>query len=328
VSANILRTHLPIHKQRTPLVRCFALTLLVSLLCSASAYEPSVNLVFLGDLMLGRGVAEAHAQGDWDSTLRSLHPLTGSADLALANLESPIGCDSSASAGPRSLAAPPEAVAALSSAGMDILSTVNNHSLDAGEEGVKCTREILASRGIRTLSASSLPLEFKVKGIEILFLAVDFTNDVSPAAWANLERILREADKAGKIIVISLHWGMEYQSGRDALQLRIARTLADSHADILWGHHPHVVQKMEWMGKTLVLYSLGNAVFDQQEPESVRRGELAWVEIDRRGVRRVWIVPFSIDPRLGKTNPPDLFSVRAADAPSVPAQDIITGDQP
>ncbi len=321
--ANILRTFHPIHKQRTPAVRCFALSVLVALLSSASTYEPAVSLVFLGDLMLGRGVAEAHAQGDWDSTLRSLHFFTRSADLAMANLESPIGCESPASTDQRSLAAPPEAVAALSSAGMDILSTANNHSLDAGQEGVKCTREILSSLGIHTLGAPSAPLEINVKGIEILFLALDYTNDVSPAGLANLERTVRRADETGKIIVISLHWGMEYQSGRDALQLRVARALADSHADILWGHHPHVVQQMEWMDKTLVLYSLGNAVFDQQEPESVRWGELAWVDIDRRGVRRVWILPFSIDPRLGKIISPDLFSLRMANAPSFPAQDII-----
>jgi poly-gamma-glutamate capsule biosynthesis protein CapA/YwtB (metallophosphatase superfamily) len=315
VPTPILTTANPIRRQRTPAVRCLALSLLAALLCTASVYEPVVNLVFLGDIMLGRGVAEAHAGGDWDSTLRAVQLFTRSADLALANLESPLACGSPVSADSRSLAAPPDGVAALSSAGLDVLSTVNNHALDAGEEGSRCTRETLAAHGILALAAPSGELEISVKGMDILFLALNLVDEASPGDLTDLERRIRAADQAGKTVVVSLHWGMEYQSGRDSLQLRIARALADSHADILWGHHPHAVQETEWIGNTLVFYSLGNAVFDQYEPETARHGELAWVEVDRRGPRRAWILPFTIDPRLGKINPPSVFSIRLLNGP-------------
>jgi len=307
----------PLQKQRVATARCFACLLPIILLFPASAYEPSACLVLLGDIMLGRGVAQAHIGADWESALQSLHPVTRAADLALANLESPIGCETPALTGnSRSLVAPPEAVAALSSAGLDVLSTVNNHARDAGDRGAKCTGDSLAGKGILVLDSSSTPLEIRVHGINISVLAFDFTGEVTPAAVENLERRVREASSAGKIVVVSLHWGMEYQAGHDAGQLRIARRLAASHADILWGHHPHVVQEAEWIAETLVLYSLGNAVFDQQEPESVRRGELVWIEVDRRGVRFFAELPFAIDARLGKTKSMDLFSTRFSFNPS------------
>lgn len=94
---------------------------------------------------------------------------------------------------------------------------------------------------------------------------------------------------------------MEYQSGADDLQKRIAQSLAGSGANILWGHHPHAVQETGWIGDTLVLYSLGNAVFDQLEPASAREGELAWVEVDRRGVRLYAGIRFKLDPLRGQT---------------------------
>jgi poly-gamma-glutamate capsule biosynthesis protein CapA/YwtB (metallophosphatase superfamily) len=319
VSARIPATVNPIPRQRTLAVRCLALSLLTALLCPASVYEPVVNLVFLGDVMLGRGVAAAHTGGDWESTLGALRPFTQSADLALANLESPFTCESAA-ADSQSLAAPIAGARALSSAGLDILSTVNNHALDAGREGGRCTLETLAADGILALTASPDGLEINVKGIDFLFLALNLAGDAPSGDPADLERRIREADGEGKTVVVSLHWGMEYQSGRDSLQLQIARALADSHAAILWGHHPHAVQETEWIGGTLVFYSLGNAVFDQFEPGTARRGELAWVEVDRHGARRAWILPFTIDPRLGKINPPSIFSLRMLNAPQPSAR--------
>ncbi|MBN1438893.1 MAG: CapA family protein [Anaerolineales bacterium] len=287
----------------------------VALLSSASAYEPSARLVFLGDIMLGRGVAQARAGKGWDSVLGTLHPLTRSADLALANLESPIGCRPPGKADPWNLTAAPDAAAALASAGIDILNGVNNHARDSGEDGKSCARTALAAFSILLLEEENRPLEIEVNGLPIVFLAADFTNSDVESGLADLERSVRQASASRKLVVVSLHWGMEYQSGREPLQRRIALALSDAGADILWGHHPHTLQEWEWIGSAPVFYSLGNAVFDQHYPASVRRGGLAGVEIDRRGVRRVWLLPFAIDVRNGKTGPLDLPSLQVADSP-------------
>jgi poly-gamma-glutamate capsule biosynthesis protein CapA/YwtB (metallophosphatase superfamily) len=311
-------------RQRTGEVRCLIFSIVTVVFLSAGEYQPLASLVFLGDIMLGRGVAESHAGGDWKSALQSLQPITRAADLALANLESPIGCDTNIPRDSRSLVASSEAVAALGSAGIDVLSTANNHAQDAGAEGRRCTIDALAAFGMDAVNSFSHPVEKNIRGVPIVFLALDLVGDSPPGAGVALERAVRRAKEAGKIVVISLHWGLEYQSGHDRLQEQIAARLVDAGADILWGHHPHVVQEMEWRSGALILYSLGNAVFDQQEPETVRRSALVWADVDRRGVRSMVILPFALDPRRGKTGPPDLLSVRFSFPPIHSARDIIT----
>jgi poly-gamma-glutamate capsule biosynthesis protein CapA/YwtB (metallophosphatase superfamily) len=308
---------------RVPMLRrciqkghCLAICLLAAWLLTAGAYEPSVSLVFLGDIMLGRGVAEAHADGGWESILRSLKRITRSADLALANLESPIFCNGTAAADLGPLAAPAEASAALDSAGLDILTMVNNHASDAGPDGKRCTYQALAALGMASIQSPEETVEVRIRGLSLVFLAADFTGETPPDAVDSLERRIRLASGAGKVVVVSLHWGLEYQSGRDPLQERIASRLAGSHADILWGHHPHVVQEIEWKSGTLVMYSLGNAVFDQREPDAVRRGTLVWANVDRFGVRSIFTLPFAIDPNRGETEGMDVASFRIAFAPT------------
>ncbi len=312
-------------RQHAVLVRCLIVFILAAACIPASEYQPSASLVFLGDVMLGRGVAQAHDAGDWESVLGSIGPLTRAADLALANLESPFGCDPAVPSSGRLLGAPPAAAAALGSAGIDLVSTANNHALDAGSEGRECTRGALSKLGISALDSYSRPVEINFHGLGITFLAADLIGGAPPGSAEGLERAVRRAKEAGKIVVVSLHWGMEFQSGHDALQEAIAARLAEAGADILWGHHPHVIQETGWRNGTLILYSLGNAVFDQQEPASARRGALVWAQVDRSGVRSMMILRFAIDPRRGETGTPDLSSFRFSSPPCLAAQDIIIG---
>jgi len=286
--------------QRTARVRCIFFAGIVSALLSASVYEPAATIALLGDVMLGRGVARAHADGQWGNTLQSLTPILQAADLALANLESPLDCAGTAATGSRVLIAPPESVEALTSAGLDVLSIANNHALDAGAAGILCTRNALAAHGLSVLDSESVLLE-NIRGIRLAFLAADFVSGNSPGQMNALADQVRRLHREGRIVVVSLHWGMEYQAGSDDLQKRIARLLADSGANILWGHHPHAVQETDWIGDTLILYSLGNAVFDQILPSSARRGEVAWVEVDRGGVRFWASMQFNIDAHFGRT---------------------------
>jgi poly-gamma-glutamate synthesis protein (capsule biosynthesis protein) len=290
---------------------------IASALLTAGAYEPSATIVLLGDVMLGRGVARAHAEGEWRSTLQSLTPILQSADLALANLESPLDCAGMAVAGNRSLVAPPESVEAITSTGLNIISIANNHARDAGEEGFLCTRNALIAHGMSVLDSESVLVQ-NFHGISLAFLAVDFVSDNSPGKIINLADQVHRLHSEGRIVVVSLHWGMEYQAGSDDLQKRIARRLADEGANILWGHHTHTIQETDWMGDTLVLYSLGNAVFDQILPATTRQGEVAWVEVDRRGVRFGASIQFIIDARSGRTGSWEPSTFRYFRAPDKP----------
>jgi poly-gamma-glutamate synthesis protein (capsule biosynthesis protein) len=94
-----------------------------------------------------------------------------------------------------------------------------------------------------------------------------------------------------------MHWGAEYQSGASAHQKQIAEELAEVGAALIWGHHPHVLQPAAWInnGQTLVLYSLGNALFDQQGLENTRRSALVLATLDPNGINGFKVIPFVID---------------------------------
>jgi poly-gamma-glutamate capsule biosynthesis protein CapA/YwtB (metallophosphatase superfamily) len=103
---------------------------------------------------------------------------------------------------------------------------------------------------------------------------------------------------------------MEHQSGTDRLQESLAAQCLQAGAAVVWGHHPHIVQRIQAADHALVAYSLGNAVFDQTAPATARQGLLLWVQIDRSGVRFAASITFSIDPRMGRTGPPDWTSLK------------------
>ena len=139
-----------------------------------------------------------------------------------------------------------------------------------------------------------------INGLQLAFLAFDATGqfDVEAAVQA-----VRSARETGALIVVSIHWGTEYQGGASDDQKQIAKSLADAGATLIWGHHPHVLQPAEWMHqktlmharKTLVLYSLGNTLFDQYGLAATRRSALVLVTLDPKGVQEFKAIPFLID---------------------------------
>ena len=115
---------------------------------------PMYTLAFVGDVMLGRGVAQA-LEGDWEAAFAAVQLWLAEADLAFANLESPLTTMQSLPSLPPSkhdLRAPREAVAALQVAGFDVVSLANNHALDAGEAGLQETVDVLRASGILSVA--------------------------------------------------------------------------------------------------------------------------------------------------------------------------------
>lgn len=255
--------------------------------------------------MLGRGVTPG------DSSLAYLAPYLRSSDLALANLESPL-----TTAPPiisaYNLCAPPERVRFLAKSGLDLFSLANNHALDCGPQGLAETESTLVAAGLTPLGTQPLPIYRTINGLKLAFLAFD---DVSaPLDVETATQVIQKAYDNGALVIVSIHWGMEYQGGASERQKRLAAQFAQAGAALIWGHHPHVIQPAEWIqppagsdpsgfalrtgpagGSTLVLYSLGNALFDQGGLADTRRSALVLVELDENGVRSARAVPFVID---------------------------------
>ncbi len=112
------------------------------------------------------------------------------------------------------------------------------------------------------------------------------------------------ARQQNDVIVVSMHWGHEYQAAPSKRQRLIADALTKAGADIIWGHHPHVLQETAWMDtgrkhNSLVAYSLGNALFDQVVPQDTRQSAILLVTIDKEGGIGFTAEPFEIDPFAG-----------------------------
>ena len=274
-----------------------------------SAPRP-VTIALMGDVMLGRGVARALSVSGWDNAFAAVRPQYREADLVLANLESPFSAQDPPAEGSnlRWLAAPPEARQALQSGGFDLLSLANNHSLDGGEAGAALTADILRQAGITGIPRAGPAVFKEVNGLRLGFLAFD---DVSaPLDLADSIAKVRIAAASCDLLVVSIHWGQEFSSEPSERQELLASELVKAGAGVIWGHHPHVLQRLEWLERgedkpALVAYSLGNTLFDQLYPQTAREGAILLVTADRQGVQSVRVLPVAIDPLHGRVNPAD-----------------------
>jgi len=294
----------------------------------SEAEGPTLTLALVGDVMLGRGVAQA-LDGDWVAAFAEVRPWLAEADgstdlaevLAFANLESPlttvpfspsvlIGGDEG---GAYDLRAPPEAVVALEDAGFDVVSLANNHVLDAGETGARETVNTLravgivplVSQGVGTLvnretgaspgwSPAHQSSNYQSTNLPI-YQVLAFDDSVTPLdVGAAVEAVAAAAEQAD-LVLVSIHWGGEYQAAPCSRQQAIARALAGAGARLIVGHGPHVLQRVEWVGETLVAYSLGNFLFDQPYPADCRWGAILRVTLRGDRIVAVEAVPTVVE---------------------------------
>ena len=244
--------------------------------------------------MLSRYVGKlAREKGDPAWPLRRVAKLLASADLSFANLESPFSDRGPSADRGMVFRAEPEMIGALASAGIDIVSTANNHVRDCGTYGIEFTLDLLRRNGILAAgTAASAKLAHQgviaaCKGVGFGFLG--YTFDQSNGSHADMdERVAMmdveqmRADVSSLLertdaVIVSMHAGNEYQPQPNALQQRFARAAIDAGSSMVVGHHPHVVQPVERYGNGVIFYSLGNLVFDQFQSGETQRGWIAEV---------------------------------------------------
>jgi hypothetical protein len=171
---------------------------------------------------------------------------------------------------------PPTLATALRKSGFEGCSTASNHSLDQGLTGIASTLRILDAAGLRHSGMranerdSAVALYTTSGGVRVAHLSYTFSTNGIPlpkhAPWSvniiDARRMLvaaRTAGAAADLVVLSIHWGNEYQEQPSSTQLRLARELAASgEVDLIIGHHAHVLQPAEVVNGVPVLYGLGN----------------------------------------------------------------------
>lgn len=241
---------------------------------------PRVTLKAVGDIGLNAGIGELVARHGAEHLFGPARESLGGADLLFGNLEMPLAPKEARAALPEvreTLRADPAHAAALRSAGFGILSLANNHIMDFGPAGMRATREALDGLGIRhagageDLAEARRPAILHVSGLRIGLLAYARTGRHSATARApgaaplSEEMIVEDlARLAGRVElrVVSLHFGQVYSDYPEPADREMARRLIEAGADLILGHHPHVVQGVERRGRGLIAYSLGEFLFD------------------------------------------------------------------
>ena len=224
--------------------------------------------------------------------------LIGAADIAVINQETPLSRSNPPSTYPM-FNCPTEMADQLAQLGFDVVNIANNHMLDKFAAGLAETIELLRSTGGITVTGGYLDADewddipiIEKNGIRFAFLGyTESTNGISLPAGkegmiiytsneTEIEKQVKEARERADVVVVSCHWGVEYTHKPTDGQKALAKKLAQWGADIVIGHHPHVIQPYEWIDGTLVIYSLGNFVSAQGKPETLI-GALVQLDISR-----------------------------------------------
>jgi hypothetical protein len=241
-----------------------------------------LTMAFSGDILVHQRLwetAAAHAEPgeafDFRPMFAPLRPILAAADLALCHLETPLSPDNGAIASYPVFETPHQLADAIAWAGYDGCSTASNHSLDGGVEGVAATLRWLDEAGLghagtaRTERESRRITTYRAQGADVAHLSYTWGyNGFTPdhpwrANRIEVRQVLADAAAAraggADLVIVSLHWGVEYTHQPTTWQHEVADRLTRSpHIDLLVGHHAHVVQPLHRLNGTWVAYGLGN----------------------------------------------------------------------
>lgn len=306
-----------------------AIFLLFWVSCQIGTAQPqdTLTLLFAGDIMghtpqIKSAETGKNQQYDYSPCFKYIKPLIQKADIAIGNLELTLPGKPPYTGYP--MFRSPDALAdALKDAGFDLLVTANNHSNDSRGKGVIATVETVREKGFwqtgtftdEADKAAHYPLIVEKNGFKLAFLNYTYgTNGVATEAPTIVNLIdktqmiadLKKAKaKSPDFIIAVMHWGLEYQLKENDEQRDLAETLLQNGADLIIGSHPHVVQPIKRENtltsdgkhkEALVVYSLGNFISNQQQPNT-DGGILFQVDlIKNRGLRLAWTGDYGFIP--------------------------------
>lgn len=268
-----------------------------------------------GDTMIGRYMsADLRVHGGADP-FEEIGELLSSADFTIVNVETPITehvplrirRGRNLKRHSVIFRMPPPYADLMKRHGVDMAVLANNHAEDCGREGAKETVEVLERVGIEHVGVSSKgdPLQnrrVKVGNTHVNVLALTMYRNAGrprpgqkvPVAYQSYDEMkvwmpkrIAEIRKEHPedIVVASLHWGRQYSVSPSRGQVRLAHDLVDAGADLVLGHHPHVLQPVEAYKGGLILYSMGNLVFDQLRADA-RKSALFQIRLRSDGSGR------------------------------------------
>lgn len=252
--------------------------------------DRALTFTLAGDAMFGRLVQ--NFQSDYTQLFSQLGNRTfWGTDVSWINLEGPLSNQPVRQIGqddPLVFNFPVQSVDALTYLKLTTVGLANNHTANQGAEGLQTTRRLLKEAGLEWVGdPSSVTPENSVRrhqagGLNLSVIAVsDFSN------LSGLEELITQEKTAGQFVLVLPHWGLEYQPTHSLGQHTLATAWSDAGADLVIGMHPHVIQDAELINHTLVLYSLGNFIFDQTFSTDTQQGLIVTGELTDQQVKIV-----------------------------------------
>ena len=279
-----------------------------------SGHGRGQRLAFVGDILPGGSLAGLIARRGPDYPWLHVAPLLQQADLAIGNLETAVSTRGAPEPDKQfTFRSHPDTLGGAARAGIDVLSLANNHSLDYGPEALLDTIAYLKEAGIhpagagRDLTEATRPVAIEVRGMRLAFLA--FSRVIPAVHWVAWEghpgtapgwdpqvvlEATRRARQEADHVILLLHWGEERHDEPRPADVALARQLLESGATLVIGHHPHVLQRIDWRGDSLVAYSLGNFIFPDVPRRLNQETGLLQVTLNEAGVTAAHFTPFYI----------------------------------
>jgi len=251
----------------------------------------SIAMMFTGDVMLGRYIATLRGRNGGDFPFTYMPDVMNAVkkeldvyelDLVIGNLEGPI--TDYGFGGDMRFQFEPETADLLKKVGFTTLDMANNHAFDQRKKGHAMTKDFLDAADLDGFGHPNTPngefsfIRYDFQKTSIGFLGlndVDFKLNMDET----IARI-KELDSQVDFLVIGVHWGVEYLPQAPKFIETKAHQFVDAGADMIWGHHPHVIQNWEVYKGAPIYYSLGNFVFDQYWSQKTQEGMVVGILLE------------------------------------------------
>ncbi|MBN1543741.1 CapA family protein, partial [candidate division KSB1 bacterium] len=287
-----------------------------------------LHLAAVGDLMLGSWVIDKVERLGVDYPFDGTRSVVQAADVAIANLEAPL-TDGGAEFADKTYTfrVPTHFAHGIRRAGFDVVTLANNHIVDYGCDGLADTRTALDSVGVLYCGAGAnreqacQPVIWEQGNRRVAFIGYSFTFPTE--FWAGrdrcgtchpseilMEETIRQARNQADWVVVSFHWGQEKRETPKEYQVYFAHRAIDSGADLVLGHHPHVLQGLEIYRNRLIAYSLGNYAFGSFS-RNARDSIILRVLLQDNGLLFARVVPISVYNHSVEFQPQLLFGSEA-----------------
>lgn len=300
--------------------RLFIIMILVMIALAADVPAQRWELLAVGDIMLGRGVLKAIEKNGNNYLFAKVKLITDSCQLLAGNLESVTSSREFTSQSPYRFKADPVITSELLKQNWSgFLSVANNHAFDCGSKGLIESCRVLDSlqipfSGIYQKQRSSgpadsasnagisLPAFMETAGIRVGFLAfcepylINVSNGdtaIAPADSQVIYNSIKALQDSCQLIIASFHWGYEYRQEPSRMQKKLGRLAVRSGAKIVLGHHPHILQGVEYYRDGIIAYSLGNFIFDQKD-SLANQSAILHIIMKGSNLDSLWLEPIEI----------------------------------